>query len=373
MPRFTTLLVLCMLVAALSVSAQPSEIRWDFLGPRSGEIIVQPGPSGPSSDTLFMVSEQGISRLAPGNPHFGPVSEQPFRTRPEYDRPYHVTKRGTHLSSAGRIVFSEDGGATWARAETLFEGQPFGGTRIYHYLESDRYGLIAVGESGTLWQSADDGRTWALVSNLDVGLSGNLDAIIELQGDTRPGAKPSPWAGRLLISFERSVQYSGIGERTFYDATAPVKYGWDQLEEGKDGSVYATYLIDPDVFVSRDGGETWKEFARLGGHAVDLLGIIPSRSEPIESIRIATGPDGSVWAGLSATVPPDSDGSIQREGVLMYTRDGGKTWTEVEEDFGGASSFAPSFDRLGRLIVVTDTGVYRTADSLAEAFSSEAP
>lgn len=230
---------------------------------------------------------------------------------------------GQWASNQGDVCRSTDGGATWTVVGRPETGLPVGQTR--HLLldlrspPNARRLLVTSKENG-VYESVDGGATWR-------DLSGDLPIASRRQPC---GLLLDPADSRhLLLALGGSVAKGGglyetrDGGGTWRLASIDLNVGEIQCLAAGAGDVRTLYLgarefydrnVTPPVlrpggvFVSRDGGATWRRV--LDYHFVSALAVSPRDSQV-------------VYAGT--TDHPYHD-DYRAEGVLKTT-DGGTTWT----------------------------------------------
>src|ERR671932_843625 len=210
---------------------------------------------------------------------------------------------------------SEDGGATWSRAD---EGLTASAFRCLGPDPLTPGALLAGTEPARLFQSYDGGRTWR-----------ELAGITRIEGHERWFLPYSPRAGAV---------------RNVY---AP---------PGRAGRLFASVEVG-GLLRSDDGGETWV-------------------CEPVledEDIHHITGhPDDPdlLYAslGYASLTHRGRDDEPRRFGGIARSRDGGRTWRKLETDYTRATIIppsrpelvlagpAPQVGREGRIVVSADGG-----------------
>jgi photosystem II stability/assembly factor-like uncharacterized protein len=213
---------------------------------------------------------------------------------------------------------SEDGGATWSRAD---EGLTASAFRCLGPDPLNPGALLAGTEPARLFQSYDGGRTWR-----------ELAGITRIEGHERWFLPYSPRAGAV---------------RNVY---APPD------RSGRAGRLFASVEVG-GLLRSDDGGETWV-------------------CEPVledEDIHHITGhPDDPdlLYAslGYASLTHRGRDDEPRRFGGIARSRDGGRTWRKLETDYTRATIIPPSRPELvlagpaprvgreGRIVVSADGG-----------------
>jgi hypothetical protein len=243
----------------------------------------------PADSTLFMSTNTGLFRVAPGasNPErivgalktpsgSGNVSEA-LVTRfvgPDELLGSGHPAAGEALPTSLGLIRSEDAGKTWTAVSEL-------GKTDFHAIETSGDTIVAAvfGQAQVL-VSVDDGKTW--------DIRAAPMALISLEVDPADAA-------RWIASTERGTFGSADGGRTWRqrDAIPNVRFSWPESGE--------LYRIDPGgpVRVSADGGQRWEDRGSTGG----------------EPQALTVDDDGTVHV---ATL----------DGTLMVSSDGGRTFTE---------------------------------------------
>ncbi len=296
-----------------------------------------------------------------------------------------------HLAGVRRLAASEDRGATW-KAMTW----PEGATGEPKAIGSGEISFGEVGvwlglDDGTVWRSANDGRTWSLVATLPTSVS-----TIAVDPDNRMVYAGSDGLGLHRIS--PTELQTGAVPAEILSVSAP-------LYES-DSRVWALARITPVrndplgglrpslsvFFRSDDAGESWvrqvitevlgsrlftsTEFvvdrtfyigpwkSSDGGFSWGKLGKVPAFGGEAPHI-IATGPVTITEPTLYGITEPYIDG---RGGSgLHYSNDGGATWTMADDSVSGIvhAAISSGFPTDSMALFVTDRGiVYRTEDTL---------
>ena len=181
---------------------------------------------------------------------------------------------GAALPPALGLIRSEDAGKTWSPVSEL-------GTADFHAIEPSGDEIVgALFQQPQVLVSTDEGKTWQT-------RTAPLPLIsIEVNPDD-----PKRWVGAT----ERGIFVSEDGGETWRerDPTPNVRFAWADSGE--------LYRVDPGgpVKVSTDGGEAWEDRGTTGG----------------EPQAITVGEDGTVYVALI-------------DGTLKVSEDGGKTFTD---------------------------------------------
>ncbi|RTL57014.1 MAG: glycosyl hydrolase [Rhodocyclaceae bacterium] len=187
--------------------------------------------------------------------------------------------------SNGKVIRSDDGGATWA-AQTAPTQENLQGLAAW---SADQ--AVAVGGDGVVIRTADGGKTWAPVQvpksevankllnvrNTDNGTAwavGEMGAVLKTAdfGQTWTRVLPEKDQAWNDISFhgEHGIM---VGEFGQIQTTADGGKNWKPVSSGVKSSLMSVYLRDSEngvavglsgvVLVTRDGGAQWKEVAQL--------------------------------------------------------------------------------------------------------------
>jgi hypothetical protein len=270
-------------------TAPASELAVPWVDPDGDVPIVGSLTVNPADSTLFMSTNTGLFRISQGasKPEKlvgtlktpdgdGDVSEAlvvRFVGPDEMLGSGHPAA-GAALPPALGLIRSEDAGKTWSPVSEL-------GTADFHAIEPAGDQIVgALFQQPQVLVSTDEGKTWET-------RAAPLPLIsIEVNPDD-----PMRWVGAT----ERGIFVSEDGGETWRerDPTPNVRFAWADSGE--------LYRVDPGgpVKVSTDGGETWEDRGTTGG----------------EPQAITVGEDGTVYVALI-------------DGTLMVSDDGGKTFTD---------------------------------------------
>jgi len=182
--------------------------------------------------------------------------------------------------------------------------------------------IILTGSvTGSVYRSEDGGSTWARANT-----PGNLNAITDIIQDTRDG-KTDNWyfctgeiIGNLMVYPGDGIYKSTDGGKSFqglHIENKPqqyrnINYGWRMVLDHTRNDSDILYLAAwGSILRSNDAGETWKEV--LGGRA---------RSASRTGGDIAISEKGILYAALSSNTPNDGDG--------LWRSEDGLTWTNIK-------------------------------------------
>jgi outer membrane autotransporter protein len=171
------------------------------------------------------------------------------------------------------------------------------------------------GQKIGLLYSSNGGASW---SELSQGLPGTSIVGVAARGSTILAAASEPLkqstAGGLYRSTNGGASFQSV---TFGSGGGTVAVTSLAVDPGNLNSFYAavssTNAAKNGVWLSGNAGQSW-------GSAPVLS--IPSG----QTARLATGPNGSVVAGLYTTFNNNSGGQLQS---LMLSKDNGQTWTQL--------------------------------------------
>ena len=210
---------------------------------------------------------------------------------------------------------SEDGGATWSRAD---EGLTASAFRCIGPDPWQPGAILAGTEPARLYRSADGGRTWR-------GLAG----ITRIAGHESWYLPYSPRAGAV---------------RNVY---AP---------PGREGRLFASVEVG-GLLRSEDGGETWACGPVLDDEDIHFITGHPDEADLLYAAL-----------GYASLTHRGRDGERPRFGGIARSRDGGRSWRKLETDYTRATLIPPSrpdlvlagpspeVGRGGRIVVSADGG-----------------
>jgi len=230
----------------------------------------------------------------------------------------------------GTLCWTKDGGRTWVKlpnktGSELFIPQP----RQLKFFDQKNGWLI---NEQNLWRTVDGGTTWTQSLLATLPLSGFKDVAF-ISPTTLIVAKTN---GDVVMTSDAGKTWS-VGDTTgLYLLTTNRQMAWG-------------IGLDNTVFQSRDSGKTWIELSRIYSQATVLSLQFVSKSEG--------------WAaGFEQRESEIHGANRYAVGVLFHTRDGGKTWVQLNAPSDlHFTKVAFLNSRFGWLIGFN--GLYETSDS----------
>lgn len=182
------------------------------------------------------------------------------------------------VGDSGTILYSYDQGDNWTQVvSNLTEN-------LYRIIYAGGQ-LVAVGENGLILTSSDGGQTW---SNRTSGTSNTLHGIAYGYDQSGNGVYVAVGEGGVVVTSSDGATWSAGSLGTTYDAY-DVVYGYDQDNVGI--FVAVVNYVNNQAYTSEDGGQTWSAnngslsatgyAAAYGNHTYVLVG---------ESGAISTSP-----------------------------------------------------------------------------------
>ena len=311
-------------------------------------------------------------------------------------------------ATGGGVWKTQDGGSNWKNISDKFFGGSIGcisiapsdATLIYVGTgENTMRGNVSEGNG--MWKTEDGGRTWKNVGLKDsrhitrivihpknpdivwVACTGHLFGPSTERGVYKTNDGGKTWR-RVLFSNEYAGAIDLIADPSnpaiFYASTWRVRRTPYSLESGGDGSA---------LWKSIDGGENWKNISKNKGLPKDTIGIIGitvSPSNPDKLYAIVESRTGGVFsstdAGETWTKTTDNSEVRQRswyfnkifcdpknENTLYVcnvgfhrSRDGGKTFTQINTPHGDHHDLWIDPEDGQRMIVADDGGAQISFD-----------
>jgi len=248
-------------------------------------------------------------------------------------------RRGWALNHQGQVFSTDSGGVTWSRISELHE---FTCADQIEFV-NEKEGWIR--ECLSLWRTRDGGVTWQkMLSTVTPGVVGQPTGMFLIDANT---VVVSGSGGQVYLTKDGGetwrIQALFGGDGIDYSDVwfADQKHGWITGTQ----VFIAGESVRPLLFETIDGGESWKQLS------VDT-DILPS------SVCFV-GNEG--WLAGSQRIV--NGNSIRLEGMLLHTTDGGNSWERVQlgpgEPFLTEVRFA---DKEHGWVVGRDT-LFRTEDS----------
>lgn len=305
---------------------------------------------------------------------------------------------GWGVNSAGRSVYTTNGGATWIGAQTFPPLPIFYSVKFFNR----RFG-IAGGQSGSIGITTDGGVSWSV----STGTGGQYDPLVSVDFRDSSTVFALTNGGKLLRSIDAGASWSYAYEFSgLY--TGKIKF-LDTLHAFVSGS-------SGIIFMTFDGGGTWVQKTPVGfagvqdfdmpspgfGIAAGQAGLVVATSDTCmtwvrlsrdqlgsisklcfinESHGWAPGIDGRIfrttdggdnWSSMQVTLR-DTLMSIEfidtlngwigaRGGVILKTSDGGNSWAQVNTSISGNVKKLKFFTLEKGFAVTHQGGLYRTTD-----------
>lgn len=204
-------------------------------------------------------------------------------------------ERGTTTPLPEMEVAGDSPEAAWGPGPTLQGDQIFSVPLLSLEADpTDPHTVYALRGDGTLYRSANRGRTWMRLASLGPAASDFALAAVETQMDLRI---LEGFPSRMLARVGGTLYRSGDGGRTWEILQAHVQ-AW---ATGPDGQVLYVWRSDSEsrgLYRSADGGRTWE---RIASGPIDL-----------DPTSLAWGPRGELYAATA--------------GGFYRSLDGGRTW-----------------------------------------------
>lgn len=264
---------------------------------------------------------------------------------------------GWVLGSGGAIFATTDGGVTWSSRTRSFPLADWWFNREFTDMvfADDLHGWAVGGEwlpqqgsQALVLATSDGGLTWSetRVPSVD-GLTcitlhdGTLWAVGPENAVLCSADGGATWTRKTVVAPRQlwGVAFSGTGQgfavgSSFDDwegSEVPVVITtedggetWDAVDiDGVDASPVSVWFDGLDggivtytggMVASTDGGATWSASAAPGGRGLTFSDV-------------AISPEGDIWAVGGADGPE----GLQTAGIVRVSRDGGSTWTTIEE------------------------------------------
>lgn len=176
-----------------------------------------------------------------------------------FDSPEHGIGVGMH----GWAIETHDGGRSWS--ELAIATGENADRHLWHVFASSGHGLLFItGESGTVFRSADNGKSWQAASTGNRGSLWYGTALAD---------------GTLLVCGMRGHLYrSGDDGKTWQAVDSSTTQSLTGIAELADGSVVVVGM-GGTVLVSKDGGMSFAAGSRAA--SADLTAVLANGSEPL--------------------------------------------------------------------------------------------
>ena len=247
---------------------------------------------------------------------------------------------GLAVNSEGRIWKTGDGGENWTPMAQISAVRPrewnFGSSDQVKLADESRAWII---ETFTIWRTDDGGSTWRQVfSEADLEKSGQPVSFFSLNRDTAWNVTSK---GQIYLTRDAGNHWDAvhIGDNVNAKEVFFInqQVGWVLGFSGV--SPYST------LYRSEDAGKKWTGSA------------LPIPNAVIESVSFVSEREGwvagRIWTG-------DQKNS---EGVLLHTKDGGKSWQRLQLPQPERFFYGVHFSDLQHGWLIANNNVYLTDDS----------
>jgi hypothetical protein len=265
------------------------------------------------------------------------------------------------LAATYGLVTTRDRGQNWYHVcEASFSGlEMYVGDPL---LEFAADGTMLVGVQAGLNRSADEGCSWLTA----IGGSGNEEVVDYTVSKTAPGRvvglRSETEDGSIVIRLYESTDHG----RVFLPIGKPLPiltaFTVD-VAPSDPMRVYATGISRDNagyLLFSSDRGQSW-ELRSIPNTSFDRIPYIAA-VHPHHPDKIFVRIDGRIFS--------DADGRYHADDAVLYSEDGGNTWTEIHHAEGKALGFALAPDAASLLIGYGYDGVFEVDEAALGAYAS---
>lgn len=268
---------------------------------------------------------------------------------------------GEPHGSAGRglgIWKSSDGGQTWTHLPSTINSNFYYVVRLVGYPNGDMY----AGTEAGLFRSQDGGQTWIKVLGFGVSFGKNDITDIELASDGTLYVSTGHNTGSCQIY--KSLPGANVGDIDNWQNITTVGF-----PNGQTRAEIAVAHSDPNILyaLTAQGGDATGIYRTTnGGQSWGKTSNAPS------ALGMGIFTRGQAWYDLTIAVAPDNPSLVIIGGIDNHRSfDGGSTWTQIGQWFGGggyqyvhADQHEIVFDKNfpNRVYLGNDGGIWRSLD-----------
>jgi len=224
------------------------------------------------------------------------------------------------VGSHGKIVRSDNSGDSWA-LQSAPESEHLQGIAAW-----DDKRAIVVGNAGLIMVTSDGGKSWTKVKT-------PLDEAVEKHGEAMSSTT-------ALSTGETSMGGGGAEQATAAEAARKSAQKLLKIAIVPDGNAWVVGEMGI-VLHSKDFGATWERSMKPEDVAWNGVAVIGNKVFLVgETGRMKRSEDGGgTWSDVKSPVKGSLIGvafrdeangvAVGLQGVVMVTKDGGKSWTEV--------------------------------------------
>lgn len=332
---------------------------------------------------VYRTDDAGLSwrRLSSENPR--PMYFSQIRVDPTNDRRIYMLGVALHIS--------DDGGRTWTMNQSAIQAGIWPpGSPINASTHSDHHAFwinphnanhLITGNDGGVSISLDRGLTWRMLDNMDLGqfyhvgfdmdvpyrvyggmqdnlsfggpsasrsylgisndewfLLGAGDGFVSFADPTNSNIVYTEWQNGSVVRVDRRTNERKTIKPEAAEGEPRLRWNWNTPLIMSPHDSKTLYIGAQRVFQTRDRGESWEAISGdlTGGvdrETLSLMGVAA------KTFTLAKHDGVSSWPTLTALAESPKRAGVlyagSDDGMVHVTRDGGKTWTRVNDRFPG--------------------------------------